>query len=115
VVSWNQNGPGNPAQEAVLWIMGPASNGFQMLSNNRGASPVVITAYAALPTKTHTLAQLNWTDYQNGPGAVQFAEPTVVDGHVYAAGESISNNSYHGVQGLCNTVDGCSGAVTVWY
>jgi hypothetical protein len=52
-----------------------------------------------------------------------FAEPTVVNGHVYAAGESM-NNSYpppNGVQGLCGIplnqggqYAGCLGAVTVW-
>jgi hypothetical protein len=53
---------------------------------------------------------------------VQFAEPTVVNGFVYAAGESISKNTYKGVQGLCGIPlnqggqnAGCYGAVTAWY
>jgi hypothetical protein len=56
-----------------------------------------------------------WTDNANGPGAVKFTAPTVVNGHVYAAGESIINNSYMGVYGLCHAIDGCYDAVTVWY
>jgi hypothetical protein len=75
-----------------------------------------MTAYAALPTSHGVLTQLSWTDQANGPGAVQFTEPTVVNGHVYAAGESISNNDYNSVHGLCGpAVNACYGAVTVWY
>jgi hypothetical protein len=59
-------------------------------------------------------SQTNCAD-GNGPGAVKFTEPTVVNGHVYAAGESIINNTYIGVSGLCHTPDTCYGAVTVWY
>lgn len=125
VVTWNQNGISTPDKNAVLWIMGPVQGGTQSLANNTGAKPVVITAYAALPTSLKALTNLSWTDNTNGAGAVQFTEPTVANGHVYAAGESIVNNNFipqghsQGIPGLCGTVlihgGGCYGEVTVWY
>jgi hypothetical protein len=49
----------------------------------------------------------SFSDTTNGPGATKFMVPTVINGHVYAAGQKA------GVASTTGTT--CYGAVTMWH
>ena len=75
VVTWNQNGTMNPDKKAVLWIL--------MTGDYHTNSAAGLYAVPALPTNGSFGTNPLLSDITNGPGAVKFSEPTVVDGHVY--------------------------------
>jgi hypothetical protein len=100
VVTWDSSGGSTAAADAVLWVMvDDASSG--------SPSAVKLQAFTALPTGGLFSAPL-FSDTSNGPAAVPFAEPTVVDGYVFAAGQ------VHG-SSFCATLNGCYGMVTSWH
>ena len=115
IITWDAAGTSNPAGKAVLWLM--STGGYQTKINgvNQGATPVVVYAFPAVPANG-AIGNPLWMDNTNGPGATKFSEPTIVNGHVYAAGESITNNNDYNTPGLCLLQTGtCYGAVVAWY
>jgi hypothetical protein len=102
VVSWNSaNGL---ASDAILWIVD--ATGFQNNTNgNHAPTTVGLYAYTAVPSQTGTFT-LKFTDTANGPGAVKFTVPTVVNGHVYVGGQQTGT--------YCSMAP-CLGAIAAWH
>ena len=98
-VSWNQNGTMNPDKKAVLWVLTTGN-----WSTNTQA---VLYAFPALPSSGLFGTPL-LLDNTHGPGAVKFSEPTVVNGHVYVAGQ------LEGTSNKCTTPP-CTGMVVSWH
>jgi hypothetical protein len=106
VVSWNANGGPTAYQDAILWIASEA--GFERVSGTKQVppSPIQLYAYYAEPDANGNLDLTNFTDLTNGPGATKFMPPTVINGHIYLAGQKKAV--------FCGTPP-CYGAATMWY
>jgi hypothetical protein len=92
-----QGAPG----DAVLWVMVDA-----VALPGHNAQPVTLLAFPAVPT-SGLFGTPKQNDSTHGPGAVPFAEPTVVDGYVFAAGQVPGT--------LCTAVNTCGGMVVSWH
>jgi hypothetical protein len=76
VVTWNASMDANT--DALLWILD--TSGFMT------AAPAQLFGYQAVPPSLGAKFNLKTSDTTNGPGAIKFSVPTIVDGHVFAAG-----------------------------
>ena len=112
VVTWNAGGGPNAYKDAILWIL---DNGaYQRIGTQNQqipAKPAGLYAYTAEPNASGVLKPTPFSDSNNGPGAVKFMVPTVVNGHIFVAGQkaSTTNNNY-----FCSAAP-CYGAVTMWH
>jgi hypothetical protein len=105
VVTWNANGGTNAYQDAILWITNEAN--YQRIGPSQQylSRTIGLYAYYAEPDGSGTINLTSFVDTTNGPGATKFMEPTVINGHVYLAGQQ--PNVY------CSTAP-CFGAITMW-
>jgi len=104
VVTWNA--ASGDYQDAILWLVDEGNYQRINLNNQKYVSRAVgLYAYYAEP-ENGTLNLTSFTDTTNGPGATKFMEPTIINGHVYMAGQQ--------PKVYCNSAP-CYGAVTMWY
>jgi hypothetical protein len=103
VVSWNS--ATGDYQDAILWVLNEGN--YQRIGvNNTKFLPRTIGVYAYYAEPVNGSINLtNFVDTTNGPGATKFMPPTVINGHVYVAGQKA--NVY------CSAAP-CNGAVTMW-
>jgi hypothetical protein len=108
VVTWNSGGGSLAYKDAILWILD--NSGYQRVgqSGNIAASPAGLYAYFAEPDTSHKLDLTSFIDTTNGPGAVKFMVPTVVNGHIFVAGQKSGSANF------CSSAP-CNGAVTMWH
>ncbi len=107
VVTWNSGGS---YLDAILWLLD--ESGYQNVNSGTqvAATPVGLYAYAAEPLNG-AINLTSFTDTTSGPGATKFSEPTVVNGHVFVAGQK--PNAYCSGGAASNQT--CYGAVTMWH
>jgi len=109
VITWNQAGGPASYLDAILWVV---DNGdYQRLGSNNqriSAGHADLYAYAAEPDANGKVNLTSFVDKRNGPGAVKFTVPTVVNGHIYLAGQKIGSAFF------CSGAP-CYGAVTMWH
>jgi hypothetical protein len=79
VVSWDDTGSNPVATDAIVWVL---DTGTYL-----AGQPAILLAYPALPAKGSTNVAPIFTDSRNGPVAVKFMAPVVVNGEVYVAGQ----------------------------
>jgi len=105
VVTWNS--AGGSYQDAILWVLDNSK--YQRIGINNVqifAGPAQLYAYSAEPDGNGVLDKTAFRDVKNGPGAVKFMMPTVINGHIYVAGQRAKT--------YCATAP-CYGAVTMWH
>jgi len=105
VVTWNASG--GSYQDAILWILDNSK--YQRIGINNVqilAAPAALYAYTAEPDGNGKINKTPFFDTKNGPGATKFMVPTVVNGHIYVAGQK--------KRAYCNAAP-CYGAVTMWH
>lgn len=108
VVTWNSAGGSLAYQDAILWIL---DNSTYQRKQTLPATAAGLYAYTAEPNGSGVLKPTPFSDVTNGPGAVKFQVPTIVNGHIFVAGQKpspVSNNYF------CSTAP-CYGAVTMWH
>jgi hypothetical protein len=81
VVSWDDTVPNPVLTDAILWLVD--SHGFEK------GSPAKLLAYPAYPVAGQQDIPPIFEDALNGPAAIKFQVPVVVNGQVYVAGQAV--------------------------
>lgn len=83
VVSWNDTIPSPVLTDAILWLVD--SSGF------RDGTPAKLLAYPAYPSSGQQNITPIFEDDVDGPLAVKFQVPVVINGQVYVAGQAVTH------------------------